>query len=113
MIAHIIIILIFSFIFYSVFIKPFYIALKEQKEFQNYMKTSRIITTFIRSDEYDKMEETKKNKLTQQYLEFINENLTKRDNYKEMNIQAKEIFKDIIPEFKSSNREKKLKILLK
>lgn len=30
-----------------------------------------------------------------------------------MNIQVKEIFKDVIPEFKSSDREKKLKILLK
>lgn len=68
MIANIIILLILLYFSYSLFIKPFYSVLIENKNFQEYMKTSRIITTFISSDEYDKMQETKKNKLTHQYL---------------------------------------------
>lgn len=108
-----IIIIIFSFIFYSVFIKPFYIALKEQKEFRNYMKTVRVVTTFIDSEEYKNLDETKKINITNNYLELLKQRLTTKTDYKKMNDEVKEIFKDIIPEFKSSDREKKLKILLK
>jgi mannose-1-phosphate guanylyltransferase len=104
---------------YSVFIKPLFITLKEQKEYKEYIKTIEIVKDFMSTDKFENIEETKRIKIAEEYLTlmsffFNSGNSTNRnlDDYKKLSRQTKEIFKDVIPEFKQEDRNKKLDKLL-
>lgn len=119
MIVIIIISLISIFLMYSVFIKPLFITLKEQKEYKEYIKTIEIVKDFMSTDKFENIEETKRIKIAEEYLTlmsffFNSGNSTNRnlDDYKKLSRQTKEIFKDVIPEFKQEDRNKKLDKLL-
>lgn len=99
--------------FYHFCIRPFIKLYKEEKDYREYIKTITIINSFIYSDEFKNLNlhESERVRMMIAYLDIIGR--LNKDNYKEINIEAKNIFKDVIPEFKSIDRENKLKDLLK
>lgn len=86
--------------------------IRYQKSYKKYVRRSEIIMEFLKND-------VSNNKLYQKemtkYLEILYNHLTKTtsDNYIEESEEIFNLFKDIIPEFRQENRDKKLKQILK